>query len=62
MRHQWEIWMTSEGMVEGTTSPPTCEQIVNWAKYTNETMSEVNIHIAWIHGQYSWFPNELQED
>ena len=35
--------MISEGMVEGTTSPPSREQIVNWAKYTNETMSEVNI-------------------
>ena len=43
MRCQWEIWMISEGMVEGTASPPTREQIVNWAKYTNETMSEVNI-------------------
>ena len=59
MRHQWEIWMISEGMVEGTTSPRTREQIVNWAKYANETMLEVNIHNAWKHGQYSWFPNEL---
>ena len=25
MRHQWEIWMVSEEMVEGTTSPPTHE-------------------------------------
>ena len=62
MRHQWEIWMISEQMVEGTTSPPTREQIVNWSKYANETMSEVNIHNAWKHGQYSWFPNELRED
>ena len=62
MRRQWELWMISEGMVEGTTSPPSREQIVNWAKYANETMSEVNIHNAWKHGQYSWFPNELQED
>ena len=30
-----------------------------WAKYTNETMSEVNIRNAWKHGQYSWFPNKL---
>ena len=62
MRHQREIWMISEGMVEGTASPPTCEQIVNWAKYANETMSEVNIRNACKHGQYSWFPNELSED
>ena len=54
--------MISEGMVEGTTSPPSREQTVNWAKYANETMSEVNICNAWKHGQYSWFPNELQED
>ena len=59
MRHQWEIWMISEGMVKGTTSPPSREQIVNWAKYANESMSEVNIHNAWKHGQYSWFPNKL---
>ena len=32
MRRQWELWMISEGMVEGTTSPPSREQIVNWAK------------------------------
>ena len=62
MRHQWEIWMISEEMVNGTTSPPTYEQIVNWAKYANETLSEANIRNAWKHGQYSWFPNELQED
>ena len=48
MRCQWEIWMISEGMVKGTTSPPTREQIVNWAKYANETMSEVNICNAWL--------------
>ena len=54
--------MISDGMVEGTTSPPTHGQIVNWAKYTNETISEVNICNAWNHGQYSWFPNELQEE
>ena len=54
--------MISEGMVEGTTSPSSCEQIVNWAKYASETMSEVNIRNAWKHRQYSWFPNELQED
>ena len=30
--------MISEGMVEGTTSPPSREQIVNWVKYANETM------------------------
>ena len=62
MRHQWEIWMISEGMVEGTTSPPTREQIVNRAKYTNEMISVVNIRNAWKHGQYSWFPNKLRED
>ena len=61
MRHQWEIWIISEEMVEGTTSPPTHEQIVNWAKYTNEMISAVNIHNAWKHGQYSWFPNRLRE-
>ena len=59
MRQQWELWMISEGMAEGTTAPPSCEQIVNWVKYANETMSEVNIHNAWKHGQYSWFPNKL---
>ena len=62
MRHQWEIWMISEGMVKGTTSPPTREQIVNWAKYTNGMISAVNIRNTWKHGQYSWFPNELRED
>ena len=46
MRRQWELWMISEGMVEGTTSPTSHEQIVNWAKYANETMSEVNIRNA----------------
>ena len=54
--------MIFEGMVKGTTSPPTCEQIVNSAKYANETISEVSIRNAWKHGQYSWVPSELQED
>ena len=52
--------MISEGMVEGTTSPPSHEQIVSWAKYANETMSEVNICSAWKHGQYSWFPKSTR--
>ena len=62
MSHQWEIWMISEGKVKGTTSPPTHEQIVNWAKYVSEMISVVNIHNAWMHEQYSWFPNKLRED
>ena len=36
MRHQWEIWTITEGMLKETTSSHTCEEIVNRAKYANE--------------------------
>ena len=28
MRRQWELWMISEGMVKGTTSPPSREHLL----------------------------------
>ena len=37
MRHQWEIWTITEGMVKETTSPPTCEQIVNTSQVVVST-------------------------
>ena len=61
MRNQREIWMISEGMVKGTTSPPTCEQIVNWAKYANETISVVNIHMHGSMDNILGFPRNLEK-
>ncbi|KAI2490353.1 DNA binding protein [Fragilaria crotonensis] len=53
---QWEEWMIAEGLANGTTSPPTRENIIEWTRIATNSMPSQMIKNAWRHGEYSWFP------
>jgi hypothetical protein len=56
IRDQWEDWMIDEGLVNGTTSPPTREDIVRWTRNAHANLPSQMVKNAWRHGDYSWFP------
>jgi hypothetical protein len=56
IRQQWEQWMITEGLANGTTSPPTRENIIEWIQIATNYLLEQMVQNAWRHGQYSWFP------
>ncbi|KAI2512695.1 pogo transposable element with KRAB domain [Fragilaria crotonensis] len=56
IRQQWEEWMIAEGLANGTTSPPTRENIIEWTRIATNSMPSQMIKNAWRHGEYSWFP------
>lgn len=57
IRRQWEEWMINEGInYQGTMSPPTRGDIVEWTLDAMLDMSHNLVFNAWHHGQYTWFP------
>ena len=58
LRKRWESWMFTEGIIHGTTSPPTRKHIAEWAIHANNTLTETTITNSWRHGDYSWFPQQ----
>jgi transposase len=61
LRDQWEAWMVDEGLAHGTTSPPTRENIVQWARNAVANISSEIVKNAWRHGDYSWFPPAIND-
>jgi len=55
IRDQWELWMIHEGVVHGTTSPPTRLDITNWAIIAKNGLCEEMVKNAWRHGEYAFF-------
>ena len=53
---QWEEWMINEGILTGTTTPPTRGHIVQWTLNAMNGMSHDIVFNAWRHGRYTWFP------
>jgi DDE superfamily endonuclease len=62
IRQQWESWMIQEGIIHGTTSPPTREDIAKWSVGAMQTLPERIVKNSWRHGDYSWFPNETNNN
>ena len=57
MQRQWLNWMIAEGIIHGTTSPPTRLDVAKWV---NTAMLEMKgegqiIRIAWKRHGYEWF-------
>jgi hypothetical protein len=50
--------MIAEGVIHGTTSPPTRHDVAGWVdRAMAEMKSEVGIcHNAWLKTGYEWFP------
>jgi len=64
MRQKWEEWMLAVGMerVRANGLTPSREDIANWSICAMETFPSQIVKNAWRHGDYSWFPGELQNN
>ena len=47
--------MISEGIVHGTSSPPTRKQIAEWTLHAKSHINHQIIQNSWRHGEYPWF-------
>jgi hypothetical protein len=56
--------MIAEGVIHGTTSPPTRRDVATWVdRAMAEMKSKVGIiHNAWLKTGYGWFPKEGSEE
>ena len=41
LQTRWEYWMMADGLINGTTSPPTRKDIAQWGLYVK---NEIKIH------------------
>jgi len=63
MRKQWLLWMIAEGIIHGTTRPPSQRDVVGWVDHAMAEMKreERIIKNAWRKTEYEWFPKEGDE-
>ena len=61
IRNQWERWMIAEGLIHGTTSPPTRDDICRWTLVAFQNLPEQMIRNSWKHGEYTCFPGSACE-
>ena len=63
MRKQWLSWMIAEGIIHGTTKPPSRRDVVGWVDRAMTEMKgkEQIIKNAWRKTGYEWFPKEVDE-
>ena len=62
IKQLWESWMIQEGLIDGTTSPPTRELISKWAAIATKELPVQIVRNAWLHGEYTWFPASCAEN
>ena len=62
IKQLWESWMIQEGLIDGTTSPPTRELISEWAAIAMKELPVQIIRNAWLHSEYTWFPASCAEN
>ena len=62
LRMRWECWMMAQGLINGTTSPPMRKDIAQWGLYAKDEISVETVKNSQRHGEYSWFPNEEDDD
>ena len=63
MRKQWLSWMIAEGVIHGTTKPPSRRDVAGWVDRAMTEMKgkEQIIKNAWRKTGYEWFPKEVDE-
>jgi hypothetical protein len=63
MRKQWLSWMIAEGIIHGTTKPPSRRDVAGWVDRAMTEMKgkEQIIKNAWRKTGYEWFPKEVDE-
>jgi hypothetical protein len=63
VRKQWLSWMIAEGIVHGTTTPPSRRDVAGWVDRAMAEMKreERIIQNAWRKTGYEWFSKEVAE-
>lgn len=56
VRDRWESWMIADGLLSGTTTPPTRQLIAEWCSDCFKTLDAQMIRNAWRHHNYTYFP------
>jgi DDE superfamily endonuclease len=60
IRHKWEDYMLTEGLLHNRTKPPTHQQLATWCIDSMKEMDEqIIVKNAWLHGEYSFFPADV---
>jgi DDE superfamily endonuclease len=59
IRHKWEEYMLTEGLLHNRTKPPTRQQLAKWCIDSMKEMEEQIVKNAWLHGEYSFFPSDV---
>ena len=57
LRRLWTLWMISEGIVHGTTSPPTRLDVAMWVDRAMVDMKAEHgiVRNAWMKSGFEWF-------
>ena len=60
LRRQWLSWMIAEGVIHGTTSPPSRRDVAGWVDRAMAEMKgeEQIVKNAWMKTGYEWWPKE----
>ena len=59
VRRDWESWMLFDGIVHGTTSAPTREEVAGWiAQSFRRMQGSATVRNAWLKTDYEWFDAE----
>lgn len=62
VRQDWESWMLFDGIVHGTTSAPTREEVAGWiAQAFRRMQGTATVKNAWMKTNYEWFAVEENE-
>jgi hypothetical protein len=55
IRYLWESWMIQEGLLHGTTTPPTRKNIAQWTLEAKKELPIYYVQNTWRKTNYSWF-------
>ena len=59
IRHKWEEYMLTEGLLHNRTKPPTRQQLASWCIDSMKEMDEQIVKNAWLRHDYSFFPVDV---
>ena len=52
---KWEMWMTTNGIVNGTAKEPSCQQVATWLVDAYTSIPTNVGRNAWMKSEYAWF-------
>lgn len=59
IRHKWEDYMLTEGLLHNRTKPPSRQRLAEWCIDSLKEIDEQIVRNAWLHRDYSLFPADV---